>query len=86
MQGNKDEIKIIGICSQKNGEYVKSMGATHFIDYEKSMGEQLKEIIGGEKGVDVWIDMIGGESLKIGMESLKSNGEIVTILPVEENK
>ena len=39
MQGNKDEIKIIGICSQKNGEYVKSMGATHFIDYEKSMGE-----------------------------------------------
>ena len=32
------------------------------------------------KGVDVWIDMIGGDSLKFGMNNLRFAGEIVTIL------
>ena len=33
-----------------------------------------------EKGVDVWIDMIGNESLKFGMQNLRFSGEAVTIL------
>ena len=37
-----------------------------------------------EKGVDVWIDMISGDSLKFGMANLRFAGEIVTILGAGE--
>ena len=33
-----------------------------------------------EKCVDVWIDMVGADSLKFGMQNLRFAGEIVTIL------
>eukprot|EP00828_Plagiopyla_frontata_P045677 TRINITY_DN788_c0_g1_i2.p1 TRINITY_DN788_c0_g1~~TRINITY_DN788_c0_g1_i2.p1 ORF type:complete len:567 (-),score=59.21 TRINITY_DN788_c0_g1_i2:99-1799(-) len=65
---------------KKNEQYVKSLGATHFVDYTQNIEEQLKSIIGMEKGVDVWIDMIGNESLKFGMQNLRFSGEAVTIL------
>lgn len=78
------DIKIIAICSKRNQEYVKSIGATHFVDYQADVSEQLKEVIGMEKGVDVWIDMIGEESLKLGLENLRYDGEIVNILPIGE--
>ena len=63
---------------------MKSIGATHFVDYQADVSEQLKEVIGMEKGVDVWIDMIGEESLKLGLENLRYDGEIVNILPIGE--
>ena len=36
---NNEDIKIIATCSKKNEQYVKSLGATHVIDYNGNMEE-----------------------------------------------
>jgi len=76
----QDQVKIISTCSENNIEYVKSLGATHTIDYNKEdVGKRVMEITNNE-GVDAWIDNVGSDSADVGVKSLSFAGEIVVIV------
>ena len=64
------EVHVTGVCSFKNADFVKSLGANQVVDYRKgSVQEQLK----GEPQYDVVIDMLGGSaSYQTGKSLLKS--------------
>lgn len=63
-EDKKKDINIITTCSGNNQDYVKNLGATHVIDYNKEkLDDKLKEITKG-KGVDAWIDLVGEKSVE----------------------
>lgn len=71
--------EVIGVASEKNHDYMKSLGADHTIDYSKTdIGSAAKEIF--PEGVDLIFDCTSGESLKESTKSLKSGGKLVSIL------
>lgn len=71
--------KVIGVASEKNHDYMKSLGADHTIDYkDQDIGEAVEEI--APNGVDLIFDCTSGESLKQSLKSLKSSGKLVSIL------
>lgn len=71
--------EIIGVASEENHEYMKSLGAKHTIDYRKNdIGTAAKEI--APDGVDLIFDCASGESLKQSIKALKSSGKIVSTL------
>lgn len=71
--------EVIGVASEKNHEYMRSLGADHTIDYEKEdIGDAAKKII--SDGVDLIFDCTSGDSLKQSLKSLKSSGKLVSIL------
>lgn len=72
--------KVVGTCSSRNTEYVKSLGAIP-VDYTKNaVIADVKKVAGFESGVDVVMDCVGGESTNDGIELLKNTGRIVSIV------
>jgi alcohol dehydrogenase len=80
------ELKIFALSSHKNEEYLKSIGATHHVDYTRSgfnIGTALPE-----KSFDLIIDMISGtpqapEYVEEGMRLIKpSTGKYITLNPL----
>jgi NADPH:quinone reductase-like Zn-dependent oxidoreductase len=67
---------VTGVCSSRNIELVKSIGAEKVVDYTKSpFEEQLKEI-----KFDRVIDCIGGRDTEAqAIKILKKNGKLVTL-------
>ena len=55
------ELEIFALSSPKNEEYLKSIGASHFIDYSSSRFDISKSAI-PEKSVDLIIDLVSGIS------------------------
>lgn len=73
---------IIGTCSSKNAEYVKSLGASHVIDYEKkNIVQEIMHITAG-KGVTKALDAVGGKEAKDVANSLCFEGEMVEIADI----
>lgn len=71
--------KVIGTCSSRNTDYVKSLGAIP-VDYTKSsVAADVKKLHGFESGVDVVMDCAGGESTNDGIELVKTDGKIISI-------
>ncbi len=67
---------IIAVCSKKNEEHVKKLGATDFIDYTtESIHDGIQRITNGE-GVDWILDCVGSETMKDSIRSLKFDGAI----------
>jgi len=66
---------VTGICSGKNADLVKSMGASEVINYrEQDFGET-------ETKFDGFIDCVGGKSVwDKGQRILKQNGPFITIV------
>jgi NADPH:quinone reductase-like Zn-dependent oxidoreductase len=62
------ETEVTGVCSTSKIEYVKSLGADHFIDYTK---EDFTE---RGQTYDVIFDTVGKSSVIRGKRSLKSEG------------
>jgi len=80
----KKEVRIIGICSGKNHEYIRSLGATHAVDYnEENLVEKLLEITEKE-GVDAFFDNVGGSTINWAMEVLGNGGDYLTNLAVPQ--
>lgn len=75
---------VIGVCSEKNVEFVKSIGVDHVIDYKKeSIHDGIQRITNGE-GVDMIIDCVGSETSKDAIRSLKFDGMICPVVSFAE--
>ncbi len=69
------ESRVTGVCSGKNLELGKKMGADHIIDYTDE--DVLKE----KNGYDIFFDAVGNQSFSQVKETLKPHGIYVTTLP-----
>jgi len=76
------EIKIIAICSEKNHEFAKSLGATHAIDYSNEDLAANVFALTDKEGVDAFLDNTGGTTISWALEVLNNGGDYVTNLPV----
>lgn len=71
---------IITTCSAQNHEFVRSLGATHTIDYQHNhMIEQVKAITAG-LGVEVALDCVGGNNDIVCACVLGFEGEMVELV------
>lgn len=64
---------VIATASARNAEFVRQLGASELIDYEKSRFEDHVE------NVDVVFDAVGGDTLARSWAVLKPRGRLVTI-------
>ena len=70
--------EVIGTASERNHEYVLGLGAIEVIDYgERDVVEAVREI--APDGVDVVLDVLGGEVLRRSVEAVRDEGRIVSI-------
>lgn len=71
---------VIGTASDRNREFVKSLGADEFVDYTK---QNFEEAV---KDVDVAFDAVGGDTYERAFQTLKKGGFLVTAVanPSEE--
>lgn len=67
---------VIGTCSARNVDYVRSLGADQVVDYNVDGGvaAALKDT-----EIDLVLDCVGGENTKEGIAALKTGGRIVTM-------
>jgi NADPH:quinone reductase-like Zn-dependent oxidoreductase len=75
----QNQVKIITTCSESNTSWVKSLGATHVIDYNNEDVKQRVMEITDNEGVDAWIENVDAESGAIGLKCLSFSGEFVCI-------
>lgn len=71
---------VIGMASGRNENFVKSLGADEFINYEE---QKFEEIV---SDVDVVFDTVGGDVFERAFQTLKKGGFLVTAVafPSEE--
>jgi NADPH:quinone reductase-like Zn-dependent oxidoreductase len=67
--------RVTGVCSARNFELAKEMGADHIIDYTKEDVLQEKNVY------DIFFDAVGNQSFSQAKETLKPHGIYVTTLP-----
>ena len=65
--------EVTGVCSTRNVEMVRSLGADHVIDYK------LEDYTQSGKRYDLIIDMVGNHSLLANRKALNSNGILVMV-------
>jgi len=65
--------KVTGVCSTKNVEMVRSLGAQHVIDYTKEDFTQTSERF------DVLIDIVSSRSLESSLKVLTDKGRFVMV-------
>lgn len=76
-------VKIIGICSGPNFEFVKAFGPTHLIDYTKEdVVEKVREITEGEMA-DIYVDNI--PNYEQGMACLAYLGQYISNVPTPKD-
>ncbi|KAL1920487.1 uncharacterized protein VTP21DRAFT_864 [Calcarisporiella thermophila] len=67
---------VVGVCSGKNEEYVKEMGADRVIDYTK---QAFEKELAAEEQFDVVLDLVGGDDYYYRAKPLlKKTGRYVT--------
>ncbi|WP_315790552.1 NAD(P)-dependent alcohol dehydrogenase [Fischerella sp. JS2] len=71
--------EVTGVCSTKNVEFVKSLGADRVIDYTQQ--DFTQETV----QYDIIFDVVGKRSFSECKKVLKPNGIYVTTLPTPEN-
>lgn len=68
---------VIATASQKNRDYVKSLGATEVINYNDP------DALSAIKDVDLVLDLVGGKSLAALWNTLAPNGRMVSSVAVD---
>lgn len=69
---------VIGTASERNHEYVLGLGAVEAVDYgERDVVAAAREIV--PDGVDVVLDLFGGEALRRSVDAVRDEGRIVSI-------
>lgn len=75
---------IIATCSEKNADFVKGLGATHVLDYNKEdIASRVLEICEGN-GVSMAYDTIGDGNEVICSKSVKHEGHVISIATMIE--
>jgi NADPH:quinone reductase-like Zn-dependent oxidoreductase len=69
------ESRVTGVCSAKNFELVKKMGADHIIDYTN------EDVLQEKNAYDIFFDAVGNQSFSQVKETLRPHGIYVTTLP-----
>lgn len=70
---------ICAVGSDEKEDYVKEIGATEVVRYDKNdLKETVKEITNG-KGVDIVIDPVGGQSTEQALRATAFNGRLLVI-------
>lgn len=68
-------------CSENHNDYVKSLGASHCIDYNKeNFVDIIKERF--KDGIDLVFDSVGGETLRNSIPLVKKGGTLITITEI----
>ena len=72
-------LNVIATCSQKNQDYVKSLGADWVIDYRhEDVPERVKSITKA-RGVDVILDTVSSQTATSGLDMLAFNGHLACV-------
>ncbi|WP_432797362.1 zinc-binding dehydrogenase [Poriferisphaera sp. WC338] len=75
---------VLTTCSGRNVEYVKQLGADVVIDYTKGdVLQEVKAVTGGE-GVDVVLDLLGGDAGAAAMEMVRFGGHVAYVVGVPD--
>jgi NADPH:quinone reductase-like Zn-dependent oxidoreductase len=69
---------VVGTCSEKNAELVKSLGSDMVIDYKNQNFEDLLS------GIDLVFDTIGGDTQKRSVKVLRNGGRLITTVKPED--
>jgi NADPH:quinone reductase-like Zn-dependent oxidoreductase len=72
--------EVTGVCSTRNVERVKSIGADHVIDYKQ------RDYIEGDDRYDVVIDTVGNHSFRQVARVLQPDGHYVVVGAVSDNR
>ena len=65
--------EVTGVCSTRNGDMVRSIGADHVVDYTR------EDFTLGAQRYDLIVDMVGSHSLLEYRRVLNPNGTLVTV-------
>jgi NADPH:quinone reductase len=71
---------IIAVCSESNFAYVKSLGATHCIDYRDQQLPSKVASITDNQGVECALDCIGGAAQALTSSMLSYDGQLVELV------
>jgi NADPH:quinone reductase-like Zn-dependent oxidoreductase len=77
--------RVAALASGKNGEYLRTLGAEHVIDYER--GDFIQNL--GEwmpNGVDLVFDCRGGDTLERAKMCVRAGGRVVSIAESDGGK
>ena len=66
---------VIGVCSERNSELAKSLGADVVIDYNQDPG------LSSLKNINIFFDVVANKSFLAVRNSLSSNGCYITTIP-----
>ena len=76
---------VIGTASEGNHDFVRGLGATHVIDYhDHAVSEHVLDL--APTGVDVLLDLVGGDSLREAASAVRDGGRLVSVVeePTDE--
>jgi NADPH:quinone reductase-like Zn-dependent oxidoreductase len=70
--------EVIAVAREEHTEYVLGLGASEVIDYtQQDVVDAVRALVPG--GVDVVLDVLGGESLARAVDAVRDEGRIVSI-------
>lgn len=69
---------VIGTGSERNEDYVRKLGADHYLDYTKGdLVAQLRAVV--PDGADTALDCVGGEHVEETLKLVKSGGRVAEL-------
>ncbi len=70
-------VKVIGLASKQNHDYLRQLGADEIIDYQEDFVNSCQKI--APDGVDVIFDCFGDETLQKSYACIKKGGRMVSL-------
>lgn len=73
---------VFATCSSKNLDFVREIGADRPIDYKNENYTEIIRQATRNRGVDLVLDTIGGETIQRSLEIIRSFGRLVSIVDI----
>jgi NADPH:quinone reductase len=75
---------IVAVCSNKHEQHVRSLGATHYVDYKADSIHNGLQLATGGEGVNRILDCVGSDTTKDAIQSLAFDGLVCPIVSTVE--